>query len=455
MMICAYAFSQDILAQDSRFYVQRQRINEKANLLTIFGKLDSPNEDIPLVSVLFETQGDDNPSNDRPRYLWSLTYAPPTVKQRVAAAIPFFYHRSTSKQVWKNKQAPPPIFDFKASRWRTIARGLWRLAQLSLIDDQGFLFRAVPRSYGRNARDHRQGHLQRTLTILYSLESNGEVESAIPTAQLQELRARLAISGGWFNGLIKREALSKVAQKNRSHWEQARGRNWELLRQRAEAEGLYFEPLIFTDGAPTHAILWVARQDLRNQANRKFDNRFLNIANPYDDKRLLEWNGYVDVRWLDENNRQVEPDTSGANRIELIPLALYGLDHPRIPILLIDFRDESNAKVREISRRVTDDLAHTVFRISPARNFSFWAVKKTFDLMTKRLGNDFNQPSRLKSYAELDLLLMLDDSIAPPLRAELMKGLRGMTINPMENSLRMDTRLAHANYEALLKSLRK
>ena len=75
--------------------------------------------------------------------------------------------------------------------------------------------------------------------------------------------------------------------------------------------------------------------------------------------------------------------------------------------------------------------------------------------MTKRLGNDFNQPSRLKSFAELDLLLMLDDSIDPSLRAELMKGLRGMTINPMENSLRMETRLAHANYEALLKSLRK
>lgn len=454
-MICACVFSQEILAQDSRLYVQRQQINEKTDLLTIFGELQSPNEDVPLVSVLFETKGDDNPANDRPRYIWSLTYTPPAIKQRIAAAIPFFYHHSTSKRILENKQAPPPIFDFSASRWRTIGRGLWRIAQLSLIDDQGFLFRAAPRSYGRNANDHRQDHLQRTLAILYSLESSEADQSEISTIQLQELQARLAMSGGWFNGLIKHEALSKVAQKNRSQWEQARGRNWELLRQRAEAEGLYFEPLMFVDGAPTHAILWVARQDLLNQATRKFDNRFLNIANPYSDNRLREWNGYVDARWLDENNRQVEPQTPGANRVELIPLALYGLDHPRIPILLIDFRDESNAKVREISRRVTDDLANTVFRLSPGRNFSFWAAKKTVDLITKRLGNDFNQPSRLKSFAELDLLLMLDDSIDPLLRAELMKGLRGMTINPMENSLRMETRLAHANYEALLKNLRK
>ena len=40
--------------------------------------------------------------------------------------------------------------------------------------------------------------------------------------------------------------------------EETRGHNWELLRQRAEANGLYFEPLGLT-ASRTHALLWVSR----------------------------------------------------------------------------------------------------------------------------------------------------------------------------------------------------
>ncbi|MGH9800597.1 MAG: hypothetical protein ACRD82_09555, partial [Blastocatellia bacterium] len=383
--------------------------------------------------------------------------------QRIASAIPFFYSRSASKQFSEIGKAPPPIFDFKTSRWRTVARGLWRVTQFTLLDDQGFIFRAAPRAYDRNAKDHRQDHLHRALAILYLLESGGGFEAAISTTQLHELQARLAmsagVSGSLFGSLVKREALPKVAQKHHSRWEQSRGRNWELLRQRAEAEGLYFEPLTFSDGIAAHALLWVAREDLNRQASGKFDKRFLNIADPRGDKRLREWKGYVDVRWLDEENRPVEPEAAlnngGARRVELIPLALYGLNHTRVPILLIDFRNESNAKVREISRRVIDDLSRTVFRISPIKKFPLWAARKVFDFVANRRGDDFNQPSRLKSYAELDLLLMLDNSINPQLRDELTKRLRSATTNPMENSLQTETRLAHANYEALLVNLRR
>jgi len=56
-----------------------------------------------------------------------------------------------------------------------------------------------------------------------------------------------------------------------------------LLRQRAEAEGLYFEPLTMPDGQATHALLWVAKSDLAAQPSREFSKRFLNIANPWTD----------------------------------------------------------------------------------------------------------------------------------------------------------------------------
>src|SRR5689334_14538619 len=69
-----------------------------AELITVHAKLsglESEENDkwIPLVSILRDTLGDNNPENDRLRYVWPLTYTRPTMKQRLAGAIPFFYTR--------------------------------------------------------------------------------------------------------------------------------------------------------------------------------------------------------------------------------------------------------------------------------------------------------------------------------------------------------------------------
>lgn len=458
VLLCFCAAAPVARAQEAHplFRVERKPVSGEAELLTIFGKLDSPKEDIPLVSVLFETMGDDDPSNDRPRYIWSLTYTSPTFAQRAAAAVPFFYHRAGSKDaehISASHQIPPPIFDFKASRWRTVARAGWTVAQFTVIDDRGFLFRAAPRAYCRNAADHKQDHLYRALAVLFLLESNGDAQAAMP--QLHELQARLALANSLLGGLARKEANAQIGQKRRSQWEQTRGHNWEMLRQRAEAEGLYFEPLTLPDGTMTHATLWIAREDLQRKPARKFNKRFLNIADPYVDIRLRDWIGYVETRWLDAENRPAAPDASGARKVELIPLAVYGLNHPRVPILMVDFRDGLNPKRREISRRLIFDITRNVFRLSPIRTFHWWTARKVFDVVMRRQGADINQPSRLRAYAELDLLLMLNDSISPPLRGEISCRLPQLATNPMENNLKTEIELARANYEALLRKLRE
>ena len=91
-----------------------------------------------------------------------------------------------------------------------------------------------------------------------------------------------------------------------------RGHNWELLRQRAEAESLFFEPLQMPDGSMTHALLWVAKSDLASNQGRRYDGRFLNISSPWSDKRLLTWQGYSETRFLDSENRPVSAETPGA-----------------------------------------------------------------------------------------------------------------------------------------------
>ena len=83
----------------SAFRLERTPVGGGAELLTIFGSLDGlPHEnqaaaEVPLVSLLRDTLGDENPENDRLRYLWMLTYTKPTFMQKLAGAVPFLYSR--------------------------------------------------------------------------------------------------------------------------------------------------------------------------------------------------------------------------------------------------------------------------------------------------------------------------------------------------------------------------
>src|SRR6185369_7107655 len=223
-----------------------------------------------------------------------------------------------------------------------------------------------------------------------------------------------------------------------------------LLRQRAEAESLVFEPLQMPDGTTTHALLWVAKSDLVANQGKRYDGRFLNISNPWTDKRLLDWPGYSETRFVDSENRSVSEQTPGARQTELVPLALYGLDSPKIPTLLVDFRDTFNPKKREISGRVLQDVTRNVLSVSRFGDLPYFLGRSVFDFVTGKRGMDINQPSRLKTYAQLKLLLSLSNSLEPDLRAEIGERLENVSLNPLENGLEAERRLAREQYDALV-----
>src|ERR1044072_7602128 len=88
-----------------------------AELITVEAKLSNLESDkndrwIPLVSILRDTLGDQNPEDDRLRYVWPLTYTRPTTTQRLAAAIPFFSTRTGNKD--GSSKPPPPALDLAA-----------------------------------------------------------------------------------------------------------------------------------------------------------------------------------------------------------------------------------------------------------------------------------------------------------------------------------------------------
>jgi len=433
--------------------LERIEVPGGAELITVQAKLsglESTENDkwIPLVSILRDTLGDNNPENNRLRYVWPLTYTRPTVKQRLAASIPFFYARVGNKE--KLTKTPPPAMDLAEPESEVWNKIFWTALQNVLLDTYGTPIKASTSSYRRNSSDYRRSHIIRALSVL-ALYQAVKGEQVFTPAEMATMQARLLLSDKTFGGLIDDSNLQNYYAKKTTQTRDERGHNWELLRQRAEAESLYFEPLTMPDGSATHALLWIAKRDLVNQqGSPRYRGRFLNIANPWDDKRLLNWHGYTETRYFDSENHLVDSQTPGAEAVEMIPLGLYGLDNPKIPMLLVDFRDNYNPKKREMSRRVLNDVTRNLLSLSKFGNLPFFLGRTVFDFVTGRRGMDLNQPSRLHTYSQLKLLLALDESMEPELRSEIGGRLETVSLNPFENGLNAEASVALAQYEALV-----
>lgn len=439
----------------SAFRLERIPVEGGAELLTIFGSLDGlshedpTSADVPLVSLLRDTLGDNNPENDRLRYLWMLTYTKPSFIQKLAGAVPFLYTRVGNKSSASSKE-PPPIIDLAGTEQEVWEAFFWTALQSLVMDTYGIPVKAVTRTYRRNVGDYRKANVVRALAILSLYESAEGGTPIFTSSEMHDIQARLMLTEKSLGGIVDDIYLQRVYEKKSTEAEDVRGHNWELLRQRAEAESLYFEPLELPDGSATHAMLWVSRDDLSKLRGKDFDSRFLNIRNPWRDDRLQNWNGYVDTRYFDQDNRPVGADAPGAKATQMIPLALYGLDHPKIPILLVDFRDSGNAKAREMSRRVLDDVARNILSLSKFGDLPYFLGRSVYDFVTGRRGMDINQPTRLRAYSQLKLLLSLSASFEPGLRNEITDRMDRVSLNPFENDMEAEAKLAREQYAALV-----
>src|SRR6185295_16646492 len=434
------------------FRVERQPVAHGAELLTVFSPLPESRGEIPLVSVLRDTLGDDNPENDRLRYIWVLTSARPTLLQHAAAFIPFFYWRPDLGKNMNRK--PAAVLDMGNTSkvvWNSLAQAA---VQAAAIDSNGALIRSTTRRYRANLADQRQVNLMEGLAVVSQLQETPEATTLFSEPELLEMQARLALAGKTLGGLVNAERLPEAYFKNREQTEETRGHNWELLRQRAEENGLYFEPLGFARSR-THALLWIAKDDaLNNPSNnpaRKFDGRFLGISDPFNDSRVKNWTGYTQTRYFDASGRQVDASTPTATPRELIPLAMNGLEYPKVPLLLVDFGDTRKPKRREMLRLAAGDAVSGVLGISKWGNWPYMTASWTWNFVRSRHGDPNNRNARLRAYTQVRRWLALDNSIDPALRADLQRRLEILGVNPLEDSVFEESEIADRQYDALLR----
>lgn len=446
----------DINSSSGKFRIERTHVQSGAELFTVFGNLhplaeeqkDEP--EVPLISLLRDTLGDQDPENDRLRYVWTFAYTRPTLIQRAAAMLPFYYNRAGNKKR-ADGEVPQPVADLANGDKVVWQKIFWNALQSIMFDPNGFIIRASSRSYRRNIQDYRKAHIIRALGILALYQAETGEASPFSESEMRDIQARLMLNDKSLGGFVDDIYLHRFYEKQNTQTVDVRGHNWELLRQRAEAEGLYFDPLEMSDGSATHALLWVARSDLELNKNRHFNSRFLNIASPWKDSHLRKWDRYTETWYFDSENRRVDPQTPNTIAREMIPISIYGLDHPKIPILLVDFRDGLNPKKREMSRRATEDIARNVLLLSRFGDVYYFLGRAVYDFVTGRRGADINQPSRLRAYSQLKLLTSLSESIDPKLSEEINDRLEKVSLNPMENDVEAEAKLAREQYAALMK----
>ena len=349
--------------------VEMRPIAAGAELITVFGTVPEKggSVSVPLVAVLRDTLGDDNPDNDRLRYVWVLTSARPTLLQRGAATLPFFYWRP---DLGKNAdRTPAPAIDLSAAShpvWKSLAGSA---TQVMALNSNGTLLRASSERYRANVQDHQRAQLMEGLAVLSQLENKVEGTDRLSESERVEIESRLTLAGQTLGGLVNSKKLPEAYLKQRTQTEETLGHNWELLRQRAEPNGLYFEPL---GSNATHALR-VAKEDAVGLGveKRRFDGRLLGISSPFGDARVRNWSGYSLRRTFDSEERVIEPGLAGAREVGLIPLALYALDYPKVPLLLADFRAFRSAKHREMLRRAATDTVSGVLGVSTWGNWPY------------------------------------------------------------------------------------
>ena len=464
LLIAAGVWSQP----SGSYRVERQPVADGAELITVFGRLPSPSpqdlgsekSDVPLLTVLRDSLGESDPTHDRLRYVWILTSTRPTLWQRTASALSFGYFRAGGKR--HANRVPSPTLDL-ASPYKSVYGNLFSDSLQALeLDPLGAAIRSTTRTYRGNSSDYSNLQVFQALTTLDNLERDPASLAVLPDNEFREIYSRLSLSTHLFGGLVREQQLSKYYDRQSSRLQETRAHNWDLLRQRAELNRLIFEPLALASGTlagsgtpgtgtPSQALLWIARSDLDTRTEHRFDPQFLGISNPWTDDRLMHWSGYSQVRYFDSDNQPVASGTPGARPEQMIPLALYNLDYPRVPLLLADFRDSLRPKRREMMSAGASSIVTGVFGITRFGNPEFFAADALWTFVRGRHGAAVNRSARLEAYSEAREFLSVDSSLDPPLKTELQHRLDHLALNPLENQVSREASLAREQYAALLR----
>lgn len=443
------------------YFWQSTPVGQEAEILTLFSSrphhLGSNGKPIsvPVLAVLRDTLGDPNHETDRLRYIWLLCSPRPSVKQELVSAIPFFYWKIRWGAAEKKILAKPvidlghPTHSLQRNLWRkAIARGASLLSELEV--------RPLIRQYLTNHSDHARVRAEQALSMVRHAP-HSERKEPITNAEFDTIIARLTLSKETFGGLISDPNLLETARLIESRRESSRLRNLELLRSSADRVGLYFEPLNLTDPSlaeegARYGLLWLPLHGTNTSPGASVDKtwQLLQISDPHQDRHLAGMSAYAQIRSLDQDRRLLPLGQRGVSTVKLIPVAMYSLTYPRVPLLLIDFFHPSRTRRRELNQRLFNDASAATLYISWIPRLGFNGALAIYDYVKNRQGFAVNEQQRLDSYSEARLDVALGCCLDSDFRSDAQDRLDRITLNPLDSSVDEEIASANTSYSVLM-----
>jgi hypothetical protein len=431
--------------QFSLYYWKTTPVGDSAQLLSLFCRACDVStgieQDLPLVSVLRDTLGDQTNENDRVTYVWLLTYAHPRFGQRILSAIPFFYWRISKGSKSVSKHDTEPFMDLSAPENAMMVQVSRNLLQWTAFDPMMTPVRASTHAYRANRQEDERLHIEEVISYLRQAPVSTD-STALTQVQLDTIIGKLKLREILLGGLGADNQAARVGMQSTFEQERICSRNRELLRQWAEKTGLIFEPLNLNGNQAHYAILWFPQSESAEPENLSLQSiwKLLALRNPWTDERLKNWKGPVYEGVFDQNSSR-----------GVIPLAVYSLDYPKQPLILMDFRHKRSRRRREVAQRSVDELITGVLGIS---HFADWYFYIAFDLhrfIVGRHGAALDEASRLDCYSDFRVNLALDRTINPSLKKDLETRIRWLAVNPLEAAPQREMQNAIARYKLLEK----
>ncbi len=181
----------------------------------------------------------------------------------------------------------------------------------------------------------------------------------------------------------------------------------------------------------------------------------MNIRDPWQDDRLKHWKGPAYSRSLNEGGSLLPFGEQGAQQVQLVPLGVYSLTYPRVPLLLIDFRDKLHVRRHEMTQRSINEITAGVIGISHFTNWYYYVAADLYDFVVNRHGGAMDRAARLDSYSQFRVALALDRQLNPQLRAQMQRRVDALAINPLEAAPARELQLATARYAKLARASRR
>ena len=439
----------------STYYWESVPVGSSAQLVTLLCRAcDRTNKDdptdVPLVSVLRDTLGDEESENDRLTSVWLLSFERPTFVKRALSAVPFFYWRAGPQPSGARSHSTAPLLDLTSLQHPMVQSLARDIVQWTMLDSATMPIRASSRAYRSNEADHERLHLEEALSYLRAAPSY-DGSSGLTETQLDLLIARLELRKKLLGGFVSEEDAAQIGKESAFKAERIRSRNWELLRQCAEKAGLYFEPLSVADIEGQYAMLWFPADEASEPNGTELGPvwKLLGIKSPWHDANISSAKTAAYMREVDANGNLLPFGAVGAKQTRLIPLSVYSLNYPKQPLLLVDFRDGAHLRHHEMLQRSIDEITAGVIGISHFTNWYYYVAADVYDFVASRHGAAMNQSARLDCYSQFRVKLALDHQLEPALRRDMQERVNSLAMNPLESAPKEEIEAARQRYMQL------